>query len=99
MFPDQLKSCIHNHQAQIIRCLTHAVASCLRSVIRALQHCLKTKDKLHEALSPEECNTLLKYFNDSCDQWAGNGECIAVLRELPLFMTGEWVGGVKPVIW
>ncbi len=59
-----------------------------RSVIRALSHCLKTKEKLHEALTPEECNTLLKYFSDSCEQWNSNGECIAVLRELPLYMTG-----------
>ena len=57
--------------------------------MRTLSHCLKTKDKLHEALTPEECNVLLKYFNDSADQWANNGECIAILRELPLFMTGE----------
>ena len=60
-----------------------------QSVLRALSHCLKTKDKLHEALTADECNTLLKYFNDSADQWANNGECIAILRELPLFMTGK----------
>ncbi len=61
-----------------------------RSVLKALAHCLKNHEQ-QGTLSPDEANTLLKYFNDSCDQWRDHGESVAILRELPLHITGVYL--------
>ena len=56
------------------------------SVLKVLQFFLKTNPI--DNLSKEDCNVLLKYFNDCHDMWTYDmNTSVTVLQELPLFLT------------
>lgn len=38
-------------------------------------------------LQQDDCNVVLKYFNDTLDEWREKPDCVERLRSLPLFLT------------
>ena len=57
------------------------------SVLKVLDFCSKTKP-IGENLNKEDCNILLKYFNDCHEMWTDDANTsVTILRELPFFLT------------
>ena len=57
-----------------------------KSVLRVLEQCFKSRSENYE-LTKDECNTILKYFNDSLEQWINDPHAVATLKRLPLYYT------------
>ena len=56
------------------------------SVLSALEY-LQSTGSIHDKIKTEECNDILKYFNDSADVWKDNEDCIVMLKGLPFYLT------------
>ncbi|CAH1796047.1 unnamed protein product [Owenia fusiformis] len=58
-------------------------------VLCVLNYLMAKEDSLKGKLQYEDCITLLKYFNDSYDEWANFQPAVNILKELPFHMTAH----------
>ena len=77
------------HRSTSSSSLPHAIVASIEKP-KTVLHCLHyvaANEWNSGDMRAEDCLIILKYFNDSIDEWRNNEEAISILRSLPLYFT------------